>query len=98
MTFYVTLILVRTISLFLNVDKVHYLIMHSFKTELFNISNVLISVGSTFKMLALLGDNYVLMFAGNNDLICFVTALALASFECEGPDNSYEKERYKTLK
>ncbi|MPC59053.1 Ras-GEF domain-containing family member 1B [Portunus trituberculatus] len=25
------------------------------------------------------------------------TGLALASFECEGPDNSYEKERYKTL-
>nr|XP_045617771.1 ras-GEF domain-containing family member 1B-like [Procambarus clarkii] len=26
------------------------------------------------------------------------TGLALASFECEGPDNSYEKERYKNLK
>ncbi|XP_071544719.1 ras-GEF domain-containing family member 1B-like isoform X5 [Panulirus ornatus] len=26
------------------------------------------------------------------------TGLALASFECEGPDNSYEKERYKSLK
>ncbi|XP_064098487.1 ras-GEF domain-containing family member 1B-like isoform X5 [Macrobrachium nipponense] len=26
------------------------------------------------------------------------TGLALASFECEGPENSYEKERYKTLK
>uniref|UniRef100_A0A6A7G4J7 Ras-GEF domain-containing family member 1B-like isoform X3 n=1 Tax=Hirondellea gigas TaxID=1518452 RepID=A0A6A7G4J7_9CRUS len=25
------------------------------------------------------------------------TGLALASFECEGPDNSYEKERYKNL-
>ncbi|XP_068236811.1 ras-GEF domain-containing family member 1B-like [Palaemon carinicauda] len=26
------------------------------------------------------------------------TGLALASFECEGPENSYEKERYKNLK
>uniref|UniRef100_A0A2P2IGN9 Ras-GEF domain-containing family member 1B-like n=1 Tax=Hirondellea gigas TaxID=1518452 RepID=A0A2P2IGN9_9CRUS len=25
------------------------------------------------------------------------TGLALASFECEGPDNSYEKERYKNI-
>ncbi|CAL4076913.1 unnamed protein product [Meganyctiphanes norvegica] len=26
------------------------------------------------------------------------TGLAIYSFECEGPDNSYEKERYKSLK
>jgi len=31
--------------------------------------------------------------------ICFFsTALALASFECEPPDNNPEKERYKALK
>jgi len=28
----------------------------------------------------------------------FFTALALASFECEPPDNNPEKERYKALK
>ena len=31
-------------------------------------------------------------------LIFFSTALALASFECEPPDNNPEKERYKALK
>lgn len=31
-------------------------------------------------------------------LSLFVTALALASFECEPPDNNPEKERYKALK
>jgi len=31
-------------------------------------------------------------------LFVFFTALALASFECEPPDNNPEKERYKALK
>jgi hypothetical protein len=28
----------------------------------------------------------------------FFAALAIASFECEPPENSFEKERYKNLK
>lgn len=28
----------------------------------------------------------------------FFTALALASFECEAPEKSYEKEKHKQLK
>jgi hypothetical protein len=36
----------------------------------------------------------------NNFLIALwsVSALALASFECEPPENNHEKERYKALK
>lgn len=34
----------------------------------------------------------------NTDPVLSETGLAMASFECEGPDNSYEKERYKNLK
>jgi hypothetical protein len=28
----------------------------------------------------------------------YVSALALASFECEPPENNHEKERYKALR
>lgn len=31
-------------------------------------------------------------------VLCSVPALALASFECETPENNHEKERYKALK
>jgi hypothetical protein len=31
-------------------------------------------------------------------VLCSVSALALASFECEPPENNHEKERYKALK
>ena len=30
--------------------------------------------------------------------LLLVAALALASFECEAPENQFEKERYKSLK